>query len=346
MTSSKADDKLKFRELNLKELYKTKLKPPEYIVEGFICKQSLIYYAGPPGSFKSGFLLNIAIRGASGLDVLGFEVNEPFKTLWIDEENGKYRTGLKFNRLVEGSKGDIDKIVENLTIMSISGFKIAPIWITKLEKEIAEHGYNLVVIDNVTRTLLGPEKDSDNVRNIHTLLKPLIEKYGISIVIIHHLRKLNPSNEKETRTLEDIRGSIDFGGQCDEAFILEEFTRKDEMTKTFKLFQVKEKDGAGMEAINFDVVGKVDYDNQTMTPLIVEYAGKIKDNVKSGKVSSCRNDMISILETDGEMQWKQLFKKLEKKKHKKWSIDEARKNLIDKRIKVRKDGKCKYYSIK
>ena len=256
-----------------KDLYNSVIPDVEYLISRYVCDASLIYYAGPPGSFKTGILSYVAICGAYKKKMLNGTVKKNFRTLFIDEENGKTRTKLKLKRLVDGL-GLEKKLNNKIAFANISGFRIEKGWVDDLEKLIDKGKFDLVVIDNIARCLVGSERDEKDVSKIHALLKPLIEKHGVTIVIIHHLRK-GDYKVKAPKTLSDISGSRDFGGQCDEAFLLDEYKRKGNDTKIFKLIQLKRKDGLEYPAINFSVTGVMDEFN--ITPLTVKYMSTISE---------------------------------------------------------------------
>jgi len=273
---------LKFKLTTGKDLYNEQLPPMKYLIDTYLIEESLVYYAGPPGSFKTGFLIQSALCGATGKNLMGeFSVNKRFKTLFIDEENGKRRTKSKFDRITDGLDIDVNKELngDDIVFANISGFKISKEWAKKLEEYIKKFNPDLIVIDNIARCLVGSERDERDVANIHSLLKPLIEKYGVTIVIIHHCRK---KDEKNTpRTLEDLSGSRDFGGQCDEAFLLDVYKKSDDETKIFKLIQLKRKDGLEHKPINFKVIGNIDTDPPSS--LTIEFDGYIEDNIEERK---------------------------------------------------------------
>ena len=257
----------KFNLIGAKDLYHKELPPIQYLVDDFIIKAGLTYIVGPPGSFKTGLMMLISIAGASKDNIINFNINKPFKTLFIDEENGIINTKDRFVHLVKGLQIDVDKEIKNEDIVfaNISGFTFTPFNLNGLKELIEENKPDLIVIDNIARCIVGSERDEQDVARILGMIKPIIEAYGVAFVIIHHTRK------GDAMDLNDISGSRDFGAQCDNAFIVKEFKKKSSV-KHFVLKQVKSKFGLGMDAINFTVEG----DDR----LFVKYIGTATENIK------------------------------------------------------------------
>ena len=257
-----------FKLIGIQSLCKKDLPPIQYLVDDFIIKAGLTYVVGPPASFKTGLMLLTAISGACRKNVINFKIRKPFKTLFIDEENGIINTKDRIVKLLHGLNVDVFKEIKNTDIIfsNISNFLFVKLHVNALEKLIKKYKPDLIIIDNIARCLKGSERDEQDVSMILGLIKPLIEEYGVSFVIIHHNRKGNG------KTLEDISGSRDFGGQCDNAFMLKQY-KKYGIVKSFVLTQVKSKYGLEMDAINFSVSGD--------DKLSVYYEGTASENIQN-----------------------------------------------------------------
>jgi RecA-family ATPase len=85
------------------ELMDMPIPPIKHLAKGLFEEQALVYIAGTPGSSKTMFMINFALCGAAGKPILGqFPIDEPFGTLFMDEENGLRRTKHKLLRLAKG----------------------------------------------------------------------------------------------------------------------------------------------------------------------------------------------------------------------------------------------------
>lgn len=257
-----------FHLISAKQLYDKKLPKIEYLVDKLIIDHGITYIVGPAASFKTSLLMDIAIHGATRSDILGFKINKPFKTLFIDEENGEISTKDSLVKILNGSNIDIKELEPNkLMFATISGFLIIDKHIEVLKELIKKYQPDLIIIDNIARCFHGDERNEEDVSKILALLKPITEEFGTAFVIIHHTRK------GDAKTLEDISGSRDFGAQCDNAFLLKQCNKKNSI-KTFMIKQLKSKHGLEMDTINFSVEGND-------TTLNVKFAGIASENIKS-----------------------------------------------------------------
>lgn len=302
-----------FELLTAKQLYDLNIPPIQYLVEDLILDEGITYLVGPPGSFKTNLMLYIAKQGAMGKDVFDFKTNKVFDTLWIDEENGKRRTRTCLHKLIDDKEiVDVDR---NLVFSCITGFRIDKPFTTSLIQLLEKRKFNVIVIDNIARCLIGSERDEQDVAKVHNLLKPITEKYNVSFIIIHHTRKGDPNS------LEDISGSRDFGGQCDRAFIIKEVMsmRKDD-SKRFVVIQKKNKDELEIPAFNIDVSG----DKEHTT---VKYIGKAHDiieGISKRKADDLLPKIIEWMKLNPKPKYgKGEIEKVFKDEYGKYSIDKA-----------------------
>jgi hypothetical protein len=292
---------MKFEFLTADEILAKKIPDITHLIEGLFEEDALIYIAGTPGSAKTMFMLFMALCGAMKSEMFGvFKIKTPFKTLIIDEENGLKRTKFKLRRLMETM--GITTVKHRVKISCLKGFKIKKEWVDELEKIIVKEKPKAIVLDSFVRIFTGDERDERSVRAVHNLLKPLIEKYSVTIFILHHLRK-ELIRGKTPRTLDDIRGSSDIGGQCDQAFLLQRYgTAKDDL-KTFKCVPLKEKDGIEGSGFNFKIKGKPGTDE-----LRLLWDGTIEENVENA-LRKTKADIVEWLQNNGNTGCRADFKR-------------------------------------
>jgi len=271
-------------------LYKKKVEPIKNLVEELLPESSIIFLGGKSGTFKTGYALHLAICGAIGQDVFGeFPVTRKFRTLFIDEENGLGRTKIKFDRMLDNELYD-EPDRKNIRFSIFSKVLLTQPWVDAIEKVIEKYDIDLVIIDNIARCFVGSERDEENVKKLHRLLKPICEKTKVSFIIIHHTKKKDHRFDSSI-SLEDLSGSRDFGAQCDEAYIIDRYRTIQKDKKTiFKLYQVKAKDGFPVKSFNFNVIGDI------TTTLSVEFAGYIEDNIKASQHNKLRDIKDIIIE--------------------------------------------------
>jgi len=312
----------KFNLIGGKALYNRDLPTIDYLVDDFIIKGGLTYIVGPPASFKTGLMLLTSINGACRNKLLNFKIKKPFTTLFIDEENGIRNTKDRFVKLVDGVGIDVDNDLgdTNIVFANISNFKFVKNHIDMLELVVKQLKPDLIVIDNIARCLKGDERNEQDVSEILNLIKPLIETYGVSFVIIHHCRKGNGT------TLEDISGSRDFGGQCDNAFLLKQCGKKDKVKK-FVVSQVKSKYGLEMDAINFTV------ESSDTDDLLVKYVGTAVENIQNVVDAIKQELMLWIPENHSKIyKTTELINAMKEKGYKKTSIRSAIELIVDDKI--------------
>jgi RecA-family ATPase len=247
------------------ELMAKKIPPIQYLVEGIIPEASVVFVFGPQGSFKTNFLIHTSICGADGQKVLNFNVRRPFKTLFIDEENREPGMHDKITKIANGITLKDPKSIEQNIISTEQNFKLTPDGIAWLEALIKKHDPDLVIIDSIAKVFTLKENDESDVRLIYPLISPLIIKYGVTIIFIHHPRKRN--YQQSGRDMDDMAGSREFSAMADSVLLIEEWKKNNYILK-----QVKSRYGEKQEAVNFTVEGDAD-------KIIIKFIGKVSDNI-------------------------------------------------------------------
>jgi RecA-family ATPase len=240
------------------------IPPVGYLIDEIIPRAGVVFIFGPPGSFKTNFLLYACMRGADGQDVCGFEVKKSFKTLWIDEENRDIGMKEKILKISNGIDFNNAKCLDDNYISVCRDFQvIGPVQTDWLRQVIIKYKPDMVVIDSVAKVFPFDERDESQVKLIFTQLKPIIVKFGVTIVLIHHARKRH--YDQESIELEDVAGSREFSAMADSIVLIEE-----KRAGFYLLKQVKNRYGQKCMAINFTVDGDKE-------KLIVEYSGTVRD---------------------------------------------------------------------
>jgi len=313
---------MKFEFLTADEILAMPIPDITHLIEGLFEEDALIYIAGTPGSAKTMFMLFMALCGAMKSEMFGvFKIKTPFKTLFIDEENGLKRTKFKLRRLMKTM--GITTVNDLVKISCLKGFKINKDGVEELEKIIIKEKPKAIVIDSFVRVFTGDERDEKSVRAVHNLIKPLIEKYSVTIFILHHLRK-ELIRGKIPRTLDDIRGSGDIGGQCDQAFLLQRYGIAKDDTKTFECIPLKEKDGVEGLGFNFKIKGKPGTDE-----LRFLWGGTIKENIENA-LEKTKIDIIEWLQKNSNKGCLADFKR--ELRHGNTTIKKALDELVDEGI--------------
>lgn len=204
------------RKLNVvyeKDLKTIELQKTEWLIEDMLPKKAIGFLVGKRGSYKTYTALNMMYSCSNGLPVFNRFITQKCKVFILDEENGltiiKERSDLIKNGLNIINDSDI-------AFLSFSGatFEIKE-FIENFEVFINEYKPGVIVIDSFRRVFRSDENDAGAVSKIFTsILRPLSEKYNVSWLILHHLRKgisgRNPSDE-----LDEVRGSSDIVNYTD-----------------------------------------------------------------------------------------------------------------------------------
>jgi hypothetical protein len=218
----------------------------EWIVENLIPEGAVVLLAGKRASFKTWLVLEL-IKSIS----LGQAFLEKFQTkkvgAWIiDEENGIQTLKERLFKLI-----DENTKLEGVYFTSFEGIKLdRRDWFEKVKQKLAEHPeIKLLVIDSFRRVSGIEENDAGEISEfLTTKLRPLSLEYGLTIILIHHLRKglgRNPIDE-----MDEIRGSSDLANYSDVVIILE---RPKGSQNRVILKQVKSRRSPELEPLLIDI---------------------------------------------------------------------------------------------
>ena len=310
-----ADD---FRVIDLKDFLKADTPPREYLVDKIIPKKGLVYVYGPPASFKTNFLLYMTLNCAKGNNVFGYEVKKPLKVFWIDEENREIGMHDKLKKITKGMGFDENSIEYGKYGLSYSGnfIILEPECLSKLEGFIKKYEFNIVVIDSIAKVFPLNERDESDVKKIFAKLTPLMSKYDVSFILIHHTRKL--SQGQKSRNMEDISGSREFSAMADSMLYLQSVGNN-----KFMLKQTKNRYDKNVEAINFSVAG----DDESLT---IKYEGLARDNIKK-TAELVKSKILDLLISNPQPEYKTttLIKAMKEQGWKETSIRAGLKLLVD-----------------
>jgi len=313
--------------LSFNEIEALDIEPVEYLVEPIIPRAGLTYVYGSPGSCKTSFLMYLTLLGSVGRSVFKYKVPRPFTTLWIDEETGDIGLKEKLTLIRRGLPIGLEKDKGEIAFDGTRwrAFFPSPLhpkehfvlnkemcagW---LEQMINHHHPDLIVIDSIAKVFPYDEKDKSEVAKIHTYLKPLMTKYRVAFVIVHHPRKL--SQGQYYRGQEDIRGSAEFEAQADSMVLLEET----EPPSTFMIRHTKARYSKKTGPITFKLT-----EGEGM--LLFEYEGEYRDErvTKQGHAAA----VIRRVYSDKEFKREDAIDTLVEQGHKKNDIVNALKKMV------------------
>src|SRR3989338_2132964 len=197
--------------LSSAELQNYEEKQSSWIVNKIIKSRSINILGGKRSTFKSWLCLNVAYNIANGTSFLGEFNSTKGAVLYLDRENSfpelKNRSRMIMKGLNMGGEGG------EVYFISESYIKIDnPSDIKKLEAIINDKQIKVLIVDVYRRVISFDENDAREVSKLFVdLLKPLCERTGISIILIHHERKGESSGDE----MDMLRGSSDLANYVD-----------------------------------------------------------------------------------------------------------------------------------
>jgi hypothetical protein len=203
------------------------VKPPEFLIDGFLVKDSIAMLGGPVAQRKSIIALNVAHALCTGDALFGyFKVAEkPTRTVYLCPEMGAASFVKRIKQI--GLGGYVGK---TLFIQTMSE---QPTVLDELDGELPGA---VVIVDTITRFIDGDENKSEDMRRFAQKVFRLVNA-GATVVLLHHSKK------GSSGTLDDgLRGSSELAAFVDSCWV----TELDDPTKPYeslsKLRNVKQRD--------------------------------------------------------------------------------------------------------
>ena len=197
--------------ITAEELLSTPLPPVKWIIPGLL-PAGLALFAGPSKAGKSWLTLWLCLQVAQGKPVWGREI-ESRTVLYLSLEDTLNRLQDRLFRLV-GSEDAPEKLILQTECQSIG---------QGLEEQIVDFVHNypdtgLVVIDTLQKVRSCDQSGSMYASDYKDVsaLKSLADKYGICILLIHHLRKQAASDP-----FDQISGSNGLMGAADTTWVMQ-----------------------------------------------------------------------------------------------------------------------------
>jgi len=154
-----------------------------------------------PGVGKTTFVLNVAINGCKGVDLLGVPFSKNLKILYTDIETPKWRRNQKV-RMISG-----DDIPESLYFL----------YNLDLENDFGNflslckrENYDLIIFDTQSRVFnMEQENDNSEANKKIGLVNKIIGETGAGVVLVHHTSKSERKGVFSGRGASAISGSAD-----------------------------------------------------------------------------------------------------------------------------------------
>jgi hypothetical protein len=213
-------------------------RPPLlYVVDGLLAAPSLNIFYGAPGSMKSMVLADLAVCVALGVPFLHSiegQLGKPGRTfrtvrspvLWVDMDNGKRRTDVRFDALGRAHGATVDDAQLQYISMPSPHFNASNgEFMSYLETFIRANEHRLVVIDNLGLSIGDADENKAEMATVMRNFKYVAENTATCIVIIHHPRKGGAA--EGVRLGDTMRGHSTIEASLDAAFYVDRLEGKD-----------------------------------------------------------------------------------------------------------------------
>ena len=197
---------------NAQGLNQMTFNPIKYVIHGYIV-EGLTLFAGKPKIGKSWLLLHAAFAVAEGGYTLGNVQCEQGDVLYAALEDNQRRLQSRLTKLF-GTKDWPAKLhfTCEMPRLAEGGLDFIKTWIESVERP------RLVIIDTLAMVRMPNRKDTSTYDADYAAVKELRDlalKYGIAIVLVHHLRKAEADDPFDT-----ISGTLGLTGAPDTIMIL------------------------------------------------------------------------------------------------------------------------------
>lgn len=202
------------------ELMKKNFGEREWVINRIIPKGSVGFLSGKRGSNKTWLSLDLAQAISNGgLFLEKFQATKAH-VVYIDSENGEFTMHERLELMNNGAATSTDFFFcfyPNLRLDEEEGC-------TMFETYLAQWPGSVVFVDAFRRVISIDENDATEVNNVLRVLKQFAEKYNITFILLHHLRKGMAGKNVEDH-LDEMRGSSDIANYAD--FVINLETTKD-----------------------------------------------------------------------------------------------------------------------
>jgi len=186
-----------------------------WIIDKLIPSKSICILTGKRGTLKTFIMLQMAYSIATGNSFINKYPTKKGCVIYLDKENG---IGIMKKRTEMIKKGmGIENEELKIGFICFSQLKLDKFGdIAAIEKVIEEYTPKLLIVDTYRRSVRFDENDAGKVSQLFVdTLRPIVEKYNTSIVLIHHNRKSAGGNSSVPDEMDELRGSSDLANYAD-----------------------------------------------------------------------------------------------------------------------------------
>lgn len=187
----------------------------DWIIRDLIPRAEPAIWGGPMKGGKTWSAMDLCLAIALGKDWVGFEntLKEPARVLALFLEDNKRRIT---KRLSELARARGLHFLSDPTVLANLRVNRAPIQLPNradqraFAREIKRWGAKVVIVDNLTRVMMGDPNSTRDAAIFTRVWTELGEETGASIVFLHHTKK-PMGDQREADPFDALKGSSDFG---------------------------------------------------------------------------------------------------------------------------------------
>ena len=187
-------------------------KDKSFLCQGIISPVTTNILYSPPAHFKSLVALDLAICIATGKPFLQQQTKKN-AVLLCDAENNEQTIKSRWQALHKGQNIKRKKyplfILKSGTLINEKKY-VDEFFFGKLKDAIRKHNIKFLIFDTLHRFAYYDENSSDNLNLLYTkIFTPLMNEFGLSILILHHSTKPDRTGRRTYRGSSDLMGQVD-----------------------------------------------------------------------------------------------------------------------------------------
>jgi len=235
--------------MGIAELLKVEEPKEDWLVEGLIPAAGNVLLAGYPKTFKTMWLLELAVALASETPFLGkFKVPQCRRVGIVLMEDQAHRVRTRLKRLCAGRDITLDSLDGWLHFWFRPPLRLDDITAVELADYDRELDLDFLGLDSWAYVASGDSNSADEVTpQLQALSEVRLERPNVTVLLTHHARK-ELGQKNATRLTDTIRNSSAFGAWYDAGLVL---ARKDETSPVTVRAELR--DYAAPEAFAFTV---------------------------------------------------------------------------------------------
>lgn len=316
--------------LTCDELLSYEAQPEFFIINPLIPKEAITSITADSGKGKSLFALILAYCMASGITLFDKYEVEKSNVLIIDQEMNKNEIVGRFKKIVEKNVS-IDYVVDQkFLINDLKNF-------LTLKEKILEKKYDVVIFDTFTEIHDSEENDSGAMKIINRNMLQLIRLTGVTIIYLHHHRKLQKG---ERLSQSSSRGSSEIIAKVSSHLLLDSKSYRDEFGNKVLEITVSQEKARSSSRLENKISFKI-INDEIENKIRWQYLGEVEE--KNKKIEEAKNAIINVLQNRPGVLVKDLEDELNIGSN---NIRIGLKELIsENKIDLSKQGKANYYFL-